>query len=113
MEKRLKFSIKFEKLSALAVSAPMHATTSASPACTARAARRAATGPLAPPNGNCSNQRGAIPSCPARLTTLSGARVKLARASPSISSLRRPAASAKAAKVLPANHAAPRSLRRA
>ena len=34
-----------------ATSAPMHATTSASPDCTARIARRIAITPEAPPNG--------------------------------------------------------------
>ena len=52
--------IGLEKLSALAVSPPMQATTSASPACTARAARRIAPTPLAPPSGIVSSQRGVI-----------------------------------------------------
>jgi hypothetical protein len=46
------------KLSTWLVSAATQATTSASPACTARAARRSAITPLAPPVGMWSSQRG-------------------------------------------------------
>jgi hypothetical protein len=68
----------------------MQATISASPACTARAARRSATTPLAPPSGMWSSQRGETPMCWVKPIAVSGARVKLDTVRPSTSSLRNP-----------------------
>jgi hypothetical protein len=64
----------------------MQATTSASPACTARAARLSATTALAPPSGTWSSQRGERPRCCVRPIAVSGARVKLETVRPSIPS---------------------------
>ncbi|MCY1211143.1 hypothetical protein D9M72_228500 [compost metagenome] len=69
----------------------MQAITSASPACTARAARRNAITPLAPPNGTDSSQRSDRPSERDRLATGSGGSVKLDTARPSRLSFARPA----------------------
>ena len=73
------------------VSPAMHATMSASPACTARAARRKATTALAPPSGTWSSQRGDTPRCCVRPIAVSGASVKLETLSPSIASFFNPA----------------------
>jgi hypothetical protein len=62
----------------------MQATASASPACTARAARRSATTALAPPSGMWSSQRGETPRCWVSPMAVSGARVKLETVRPSI-----------------------------
>ena len=51
MAKREKLDSNARKLSMWLVSPATQATISASPACTARAARRSATMPLAPPMG--------------------------------------------------------------
>ena len=67
------------------VSAAMQATMSASPACTARAARRRATTPLAPPSGTWSSHRGDTPRCCVSPMAVSGASVKLDTVSPSTS----------------------------
>jgi hypothetical protein len=67
------------------VSPARQATTFASPDCTARAARRSATTPLAPPSGMWSSQRGAMPRCCVRPMAVSGCKVKLEMVSPSIS----------------------------
>ena len=68
----------------------MQATTSASPACTARAARRNAITPDAPPVGMWSSQRGDRPKCCVTPTAVSGASEKLLTVSPSICSFASP-----------------------
>ncbi|KAG1432837.1 hypothetical protein G6F57_022653 [Rhizopus arrhizus] len=68
----------------------MQATMFASPACTARAARRKAATPLAPPIGMWSSQRGLMPRCWTRPTAVSGASVKLDTHRPSTSALATP-----------------------
>ncbi|EGP45507.1 hypothetical protein AXXA_15552 [Achromobacter insuavis AXX-A] len=73
------------------VSPARQATMLASPACTARAARRRAPTPLAPPMGIWSSQRGLMPRCWVRPTALSGASVKLDTHRPSTSVLAMPA----------------------
>ena len=69
------------------VSPATQTTNSASPHCTARAARRKATTPLAPPSGTWSSQRGLRPRCCVRPIAVSGPTVKLESDSPSISPL--------------------------
>ena len=59
------------------------ATTSTSPACTARAARRSAITPLAPPVGTVSSQRAESPRCWVNPTGVSGASEKLETENPS------------------------------
>jgi hypothetical protein len=73
------------------VSPATQTTNSASPHCTARAARRRATTPLAPPNGTWSSQRGLKPKCWVSPIAVSGPTVKLDSDRPSMSALRRPA----------------------
>ena len=63
---------------------------SASPACTARAARRSAITPEAPPVGMWSSQRGDRPRCWVTPTAVSGASEKLLTVRPSICSLAMP-----------------------
>ena len=65
----------------------MQATMSASPACTARAARRSAITPEAPPVGMWSSQRGLTPRCWVTPTAVSGASEKLLTVRPSIALL--------------------------
>ena len=90
-EKLLKSASRLRKLPALAVSPAMQATTSASPACTARAARRSAITPHAPPIGSHSRKRGDSPTCCVNATAVSGASVKLESAQPVDLALRQPA----------------------
>jgi hypothetical protein len=81
------------KLSIRLASPAMQATTSTSPACTARAARLSATTPLAPPIGMLSSHRGLSPRCWVRPTGVSGNSVKLDTEKPSSSRGDRPARS--------------------
>ena len=85
--KWLKFAVIRRKLSTWFVSPAMQATISASPASTARAARRNCTMAEAPPIGTCSRKRGDSPTCWVKPTAVSGASVKLETARPSISLL--------------------------
>ena len=89
------------------VSPLMQATMSASPACTARAARRTATTPLAPPIGTWSSQRGLTPRCCVRPTAVSGVSEKLDTHRPSIASLGTPDCLTSSASTRPRNHGAP------
>ena len=70
----------------------MHATMSASPACMARAARRSAITPQAPPIGNHSRYRGDRPTCWVNATAVSGCNVKLDKHNPSMADFGMPAA---------------------
>ena len=80
---------------------------SASPACTARAARRSAITPDAPPVGMWSSQRGDRPRCWVTPTAVSGASEKLETVRPSISSLAIPERSTSASTARPMNQCAP------
>ena len=79
---------------------------SASPHCTARAARRMARIPEAPPKGSCSSQRTDMLKCWVRKLTESGARLKLEIARPSTSALSMPAAAINSRSTLPINQRA-------
>jgi hypothetical protein len=96
------------KLSTWLVSAATQATTSASPACTARAARRSAITADAPPVGMWSSQRGLNPRCCVTPTAVSGDREKLLTVRPSIWSLSSPDCCCSARSAWPRNQCAPR-----
>jgi len=85
----------------------MHATTSASPACTARAARRSAITPEAPPFGMWSSQRGETPTCCVTPTAVSGLSEKLLTVRPSICSFATPEVRTSASSAWPMNQCAP------
>ena len=90
------------------VSAATQATTSASPHCTARAARRSAITPEAPPVGMWSSQRGDRPRCWVTPTAVSGASEKLLTVRPSICSLASPLPASRPRTAWPRNQCAPR-----
>ena len=80
---------------------------SASPACTARAARRSAITPDAPPVGMWSSQRGLTPRCWVTPTAVSGESEKLLTVRPSIFSLAMPERATSASRAWPMNQCAP------
>jgi hypothetical protein len=104
----LKLPSVWRKESTWLVSAATQATTSASPACTARAARRRHITPEAPPVGMWSSQRGDRPRCWVTPTAVSGASEKLLTQRPSICSLAIPLALTSASIAWPRNQWAPR-----
>ena len=95
------------------VSPAIQATTSASPHWTARAARRSAMTPQAPPVGKNSRKRGESPTYCTNGAGPSGDSVKLDRHSPSIRGFVRPLASISFRRALPSHQAAPLFERRA
>ncbi len=80
---------------------------SASPACTARAARRSAITPEAPPVGMWSSQRGLTPRCWVTPTAVSGDSEKLETVRPSMRSFAMPERSTSASSAAPMNQCAP------